>query len=167
MTIGLISDTHGFLDDKVCSYFESCNEIWHIGDIGTIDVLDQLETFKPIRAVYGNIDSHALRLRAPENLIFSLEGKKFLLTHIAGKPTNYNPRVRTLIREHTPDVLICGHSHILRVEQDRVNNLLFINPGAAGRHGFHKKKTMIRFKIDQGRMYDMEVIELGDRARLD
>lgn len=167
MTIGLISDTHGYLDPTFSKYFDQCDEIWHMGDIGTITVLDELEAYRTTRAVYGNIDGHDLRIRTSEYLIFDLEGKRFMMTHIAGKPPAYNPKVRALIKSHQPDVLLCGHSHILRVEQDARNKLLFINPGAAGKHGFHKKKTLIRFKIDQGQIYEMEVIELGDRARID
>lgn len=166
MKIGLISDTHGYLDESVFTHFNSCDQVWHLGDVGTPDVLDRLEEKFVIRAVYGNIDGHEIRVRTKEELCFELEGKRFLLCHIAGRPGRYNSKVKALIQQHSPEVLICGHSHILRVEQDKTNQLLFINPGAAGKHGFHKKKTLIRFDIDQGRMFNMEVIDLGNRSSL-
>jgi putative phosphoesterase len=166
MKIGLISDTHGHLDDSVFNHFSACNQVWHLGDIGTVDVLDKLENTFELKAVYGNIDGHKIRIRAQEILLLEIERKKFLLTHIAGRPGKYDRKVKELIKQHRPDVLICGHSHILRVEQDHPNQLLYINPGAAGKHGFHKKKTLIRFEINQGRIFNMEVIEMGNRSSL-
>ena len=166
MKIGLISDTHGHFEASILQYFDKCDEVWHLGDIGTVAVLDQLTAHFKVRSVFGNIDGHDIRVRSREFLAFQLSGKKFLLIHIAGKPPRYNPQVRKLIYQYRPDVLICGHSHMLSVQQDPQNQLLFINPGAAGKHGFHKKKTLIRFDLDQGRMSNMEVIELGNRASL-
>tara|TARA_B100000609_G_C17180465_1_gene416823 strand:- start:402 stop:905 length:504 start_codon:yes stop_codon:yes gene_type:complete len=166
MKIGIISDTHNHLENSVFKYFKDCDEIWHIGDIGSIDLLEQLEKYKPTRAVWGNIDGHKLREAINEVEIFYCEGKKVLMIHIAGKPPKYNPHVRKLIYQHQPDILVCGHSHILRIEKDRRNNLLFINPGAAGIHGFHQVKTLVRFELKQGTISNMEVIELGKRGSL-
>ena len=165
MKIGLISDTHSFLDPKVFEYFEPCDEIWHAGDIGTIELYDELNEFRPTHAVWGNIDGHKIREAVPEDLLFGRSGKTFLMTHIAGKPPSYNKRVRQLLDQHQPDVLICGHSHILKVEMDKKRNVLFMNPGAAGRHGFHKVKTLLRFDVVQGTLKNLEVIELGPRAK--
>lgn len=166
MKIGIISDTHDHLDENVFSHFQQCDEIWHAGDIGTISLLEQLEGYKPTKAVYGNIDGAKVRSAVPENQLLKREGKSVLITHIAGKPPRYNVRVRNLIAEHRPDILVCGHSHFLRIEQDQVNNLLFINPGAAGKQGFHKVKTLLRFEIEKGQVFNMEVIELGKRGRM-
>ncbi|MEQ8470445.1 MAG: metallophosphoesterase family protein [Marinoscillum sp.] len=166
MRIGIISDTHGFLDEAVFKYFSQCNEIWHAGDIGDIGVLDKLNAFKPTKAVHGNIDGDAVRKAAPENLVFMCEDRKILITHIAAKPPRYNPRVRGLIAEHKPDLLVCGHSHILKVQPDKENNLLFMNPGAAGVHGFHKMKTLLRMEINNGNFQNLEVVELGLRGSL-
>ncbi|MEQ9305139.1 MAG: metallophosphoesterase family protein [Marinoscillum sp.] len=166
MKIGIISDTHGFLDHAVFKYFDQCDEIWHAGDIGDTAVLDRLNAFKPTLAVYGNIDGDAVRLVAPENQVFIREGRKILITHIAAKPPRYNPRVRKLIAAHQPDLLVCGHSHILKVQPDKDNNLLFMNPGAAGIHGFHKVKTLLRMDINHGKFENLEVVELGLRGAL-
>lgn len=166
MKIGLVSDTHGHLEESIFEHFSACDEVWHLGDVGQEAVLDRLEASFELRTVYGNIDGHTVRVRSSEFLSFELEGKKFLLIHIAGKPPKYTATVRALIQQHKPDVLICGHSHILKIEQDRTNQLLYINPGAAGKHGFHKKKTLLRFEIEQGRMFNMEVIELGNRSSM-
>lgn len=165
--IGLISDTHSYLDAKVFEYFKDCDEIWHAGDIGTSEVTDKLAAFKPMRAVYGNIDGHELRAIYPEDLVFELEGLKIYMTHIGGYPGHYSPRARKLIQLHQPDIFICGHSHILRVMRDkRFNNMLAMNPGAAGVHGFHKIKTLLRFTLDKGRILNLEAIELGKRGAL-
>lgn len=166
MRIGIISDTHSWLDPSVFSYFERCDEIWHAGDIGNIQLLHELEAFKPTVAVYGNVDGHELREALPEDRAFERDGIKVLITHIAGAPPRYNPRVRTLLLKEKPDLLVCGHSHILKVQADRENRLLFMNPGAAGKHGFHKVKTLLRFVIQQGKMKDLEVVELGPRGTL-
>lgn len=166
MKIGIISDTHDFLDSSVAKYFANCDEIWHAGDIGSISILDQLNSIKPTVAVYGNIDSHDLYDLAPENQIFERERVKILMTHIAGKPPKYNSRVKKLIAEHRPKMLVCGHSHILKVEYDKVNQVLFVNPGAAGRHGFHQMKTLLRLDLIEGNIKNLEVIELGLRAKI-
>ncbi|HCZ36954.1 MAG TPA: YfcE family phosphodiesterase [Cytophagales bacterium] len=166
MKIGLISDTHSYLDPKVFEYFKECDEIWHAGDIGDKQVADQLEKFKPLRAVFGNIDDKAMQVRYPEDLWFTCEGLTFWMTHIGGAPPNYNPRIKKLLKEKTPDVFICGHSHILRVKKDPAFNMLYINPGAAGNHGFHSIKTLIRFEINTKIISELEVIELGKRGVL-
>ncbi len=166
MKIGLLSDTHGYLDEKVFGYFNTCDEVWHAGDLGD-HVLEKLEAFKPVRAVYGNIDSQALRHQLPEDNQFTCEELTILMSHIGGAPPNYNPRIKKILREKTPDIFICGHSHILRVKRDsNLNNMLYINPGAAGNHGFHAIKTLIRFEITGREIKNMEVIELGKRGAL-
>ena len=167
MKIGLISDTHSFLDPKVFDHFKNVDEIWHAGDIGTMALADELAKFKPLRGVYGNIDDGDLQARFPENLWMEIEGVSVLMTHIGGAPPNYNPRVKKLFKEKTPQLFICGHSHILRIKRDPAyNNMLFVNPGAAGQHGFHIMKTIVRFEISVGEIKNMEVIELGKRASL-
>lgn len=163
-TIGLLSDTHGYLDPKVLHYFADCDEVWHAGDLGTLELLEELEAFKPTRAVYGNIDGADIRAAAPENLIWDCEGMKVFMTHIGGYPGRYNARVRAILDQEKPGLYICGHSHILKVMPDKKRALLHINPGAAGKHGFHKVKTLTRFKVSDGRLSDLEVIELGNRG---
>ncbi len=163
--IGLMSDTHSFLDDNILSYFEECDEIWHAGDIGDVRVADRLEEFKPLRAVYGNIDDHKVRIRYPEDLRFECEGLPVWITHIGGYPGRYNQRVRQQMQIDPPGLFICGHSHILKVMHDKKFNLLHINPGACGHHGFHLMRTLIRFSIDGGVVKGLEVIELGRRGR--
>lgn len=165
MKIGLISDTHGYLDDKVFSYFDKCDEIWHAGDIGTIEVVDKLESFTTLRAVYGNVDGHQIRIRYPEHQLFKIEGLRVWMTHIGGSPPRYNTKIRGGLVKSVPQVFICGHSHILKVMTDKAHaNLLYVNPGAAGRHGFHKIRTIIRFEITAGKIHDMQVVELGKRG---
>lgn len=166
MKIGIISDTHGYLDPAVYKYFEHVDEIWHAGDIGQIIVLDSLENFKTTISVYGNIDGHEVRAAIPEDQIIERNGVKILITHIAGSAPKYNSRVKKLILQHQPNMLVCGHSHILKVEFDRVNNLLFVNPGAAGKHGFHKIKTLLRLELQEGKIQNLEVVELGLRAKI-
>jgi putative phosphoesterase len=164
--IGLISDTHGDLDPLVSDYFGDCDEIWHAGDIGTAAVADQLEKLKPFRAVYGNVDDATLRARFPEDLRFTCEGVTVVMTHIGGTPPSYSPHAKKLFSQGVPDLFICGHSHILRVKRDVPRNLLFLNPGAAGNHGFHTLKTLLRFEIAAGKVTAMEAIELGKRGQL-
>ena len=165
--IGLLSDTHGYLDPKIFNYFKSCDEIWHAGDFGTIEVSDQLEKFKPLKGVYGNIDGTELRKIHPLIQCFEIEGFKVLMTHIGGYPGKYSPQVKELLAIEKPNIFICGHSHILRIMSDKnYNNLLFINPGAAGKEGFHKIKTIVRFNLDKGKISNMEVIELGNRGEI-
>ena len=163
--IGLLSDTHSFLDEKIFDYFTEVDEIWHAGDIGDPQVIKQLADFKPVRAVYGNIDEPALRHQYPENAIFTVEGLKVFMTHIGGYPGRYNARVRKLIDEHQPKLYICGHSHILKVMPDPKRALLHINPGACGQHGFHQVTTIVRFTINDGKIEELQVIELGQRGR--
>jgi len=164
--IGLISDTHSYLDPKVFTYFKEVDEIWHAGDIGNLDVLNQLKAFKPTLAVFGNIDGGQLRVDCKEGEIFEREGVRVLITHIAGQPPRYNPKVLGYIRQYRPKLLICGHSHILQVKPDKTNNLLFMNPGAAGKHGFHKIRTVLRFGLEDGQVKNLEVVELGLRAAI-
>ncbi len=162
----LISDTHGYIDKVIIKYAKQSDYVFHAGDIGDIKVLDYLSKVSNIKAVYGNIDSYDVRSVTKENELFEIEGFKILITHIAGKQPNYNTRVKKIIKKESPGILIYGHSHILKVENDKNNNIICINPGAAGSHGFHKKRTMIRFKITNEVLSDMEIIELGERRKL-
>jgi hypothetical protein len=162
----LLSDTHGYLDDAIQSHITNADEIWHAGDIGTIDLTDRIEKLKPLKAVYGNIDGHVLRSAFPLDLFFVCEGLKVFITHIGGYPTRYSKGIKEKLLIHKPDLFICGHSHILKVIRDKQLGLLHINPGAAGIHGFHKMRTMIRFEINNGSMENVEVIELGLRGSL-
>lgn len=167
-SIGLLSDTHGYLDPRIMDYFANCDEIWHAGDIGSVEIIDQLEAFKPVRIVYGNIDNKAIQVRSHENLHFELEGFRIWMTHIGGAPPRYNPTVYPTLKAETPDIFICGHSHILRVIRDKdLRNMLYINPGAAGREGFHKIRTLLRFNLHEGLISQMEVIELGKRGAIE
>lgn len=167
MKIGLLSDTHSFLDPRVFEHFQSCDEIWHAGDIGEPAVADELEKFKPLRAVYGNIDDKTIQARFAENLRFQCEGLSIWMTHIGGTPPHYNVRIKKQLAENTPDIFICGHSHILQVKRDAdLNNMLFLNPGAAGNHGFHPIKTLLRFEIANKEIRNMDAIELGKRGQL-
>lgn len=163
--IGIISDTHNYLDSKVFDYFKNCDEIWHAGDIGIIALADELAAFKPLRAVYGNIDGQDVRQVHPLNNFFLCENVSVWMTHIAGSPPRYNQRVREQLANNTPKIFVCGHSHILKVMAvPKYNRMLHINPGAAGNHGFHKVKTIMRLKIEGSRIFDAEVIELGKRG---
>lgn len=164
LKIALLSDTHGHLDDSIFKYFEDRDEIWHAGDFGTIEVAQLLQACKPLRGVHGNIDGANIRAKFPEDLWLELEGLKIFITHIAGSPKKYNPRVKMLLNKEKPGLLICGHSHILKVIRDADFNLVYMNPGAAGNEGFHKVKTLLRFTIDQESLKDLEVIELGIRG---
>lgn len=167
MKIGLLSDTHGFLDEKVFEHFKDCDEVWHAGDIGSVKLTDDLKKFKPLKAVFGNIDDATICNEYPEDLWFDCEGFLVWMTHIGGTPPSYNPRVKKILKERLPDIFICGHSHILKITKDAShNNMLFINPGAAGRHGFHHVKTLVRFELLNKKVTSMEVIELGKRASL-
>jgi len=156
--IGLLSDTHGFLHPKLFSFFSDCDEIWHAGDIGNIETADKLKAFKPLRAVYGNIDGGALRF-FNEYEIFNCEDIKVFMTHIGGYPGRYAKGISQMIRDEKPKLFISGHSHILKVINDKKNNLLHINPGAAGKSGMHHKITFIRFAIDKDRILDLEIAE--------
>lgn len=164
--IGLLSDTHSFLDESLFTHFQDCDEIWHAGDIGDPAVADRLEAFKPFKAVFGNIDQPSIRRRYPEHLRFECEGLDVWITHIGGYPGKYNQRVRESIRFNPPGLFICGHSHILKVMHDKKLGLLHLNPGACGKEGFHKMRTAMRFEIENGTIRQLEVIELGLRGAI-
>lgn len=161
--IGLISDTHNYLDDVVFRHFEQCDEIWHAGDFGTAAVADKLKAFKPLRGVYGNIDGQDIRLEYPEKLRFSCEGVNVFMVHIGGYPGRYVPAIRQELMANPPQLFITGHSHILKIIYDDKLKCLHMNPGAAGTHGWHKVRTLIRFDIDGKDMKNCQVIELGKR----
>jgi putative phosphoesterase len=160
--IGLLSDTHGFLDEAILSHFENCQEIWHAGDFGP-DVAEPLRAFRPLMGVFGNIDGREIRNEFPENLIFRCERVNVMMRHIGGYPPRYNPETKTLLEQHQPKIFISGHSHILKVMFDKERNCLHMNPGAAGKQGWHRIRTCIRFVIDGEYIRDCEVIELGSR----
>ncbi|HET6227467.1 MAG TPA: metallophosphoesterase family protein [Bacteroidia bacterium] len=162
--IALLSDTHNYLDPKLFKYFETCDQIWHAGDIGTVSIARELASIKPLVAVYGNIDGSDVRREYPKNQQFICEGVNVFMTHIGGYPTRYNGEALAEIKRYQPQLFICGHSHILKVQFDKTHNLLHMNPGAAGIHGFHAVKTMLRFTIELDKIKDLEVIELGKRA---
>lgn len=164
--IGLLSDTHGYLDEQLFDFFESCDEIWHAGDIGEGQIMEKLASFRPVRAVYGNIDDLNTRNQFPEHQEFTLDGVKVWITHIGGYPGRYPKRIKERLANEKVDLFICGHSHILKVMPDKKYQLLHINPGAAGRQGFHKMRTAVRFSLDTGKITDLEVIELGKRGEI-
>lgn len=165
MKIGLISDTHGYFDETLNEHFAGCSEIWHAGDIGDLTVITSLERIAPVQSVFGNIDDKEMQTRYPENLWLTRDGVDFLITHIAGKPGRYPARVKKLIDDRKPAVLICGHSHICLVKKDE-GGLLYINPGAAGQQGFHAMRTVVRLNVENGACSKLEVIELGKRGSL-
>lgn len=160
--IGLISDTHGFLDDAVFKHFENCDEIWHAGDFGNIEMADKLAAFKPLRGVYGNIDGTDVRQVYPEHLRFMCEKVDVWMTHIGGYPDRYAPDVKREIYTKPPGLFISGHSHILKVIYDKKINCLHLNPGAAGKQGWHKVRTLIRFSITDEKIHTLDVIELHE-----
>lgn len=163
--IGLMSDTHGYIDPKIYDYFRDVDEIWHAGDVGDVSVIDDLRAFKPVRGVYGNIDATDVRMEFPEFNRFQCEEVEVLMTHIAGKPGKYSkPAFEELQTNGAPKLFICGHSHILLVKNDPRFNMLWMNPGACGYKGFHQVKTIMRFSITGDRIHDLEVIELGKRV---
>ncbi len=167
MRVGLISDTHGFLDTKVFDYFEKCDEVWHAGDVGSVDIIEALRAFKPLKGVYGNIDDLQVQSLFPEDQKFNCEGFSIWMTHIGGAPPRYNPRVKKELALSVPDIFICGHSHILRIKRDPTfSNMLYLNPGAAGNHGFHTMRTIVRFTLEQKAIRDLEVIDLGKRGAI-
>lgn len=161
--IGLLSDTHNYLEEEIFRHFEHCDEIWHAGDFGTIQIADKLATFKPLRGVYGNIDGQDIRSVYPEINSFLCEEVKVLMIHIGGYPPKYNPVSRKLIMQEKPKLFISGHSHILKILYDDTLQCLHMNPGAAGRQGWHKVQTLVRFVVDGRNMRDCEVIEIGNR----
>ncbi|MEC8133593.1 MAG: metallophosphoesterase family protein [Bacteroidota bacterium] len=155
----LLSDSHGYMGEEILKHIRSCDEVWHAGDIGGPTVTDAIKKLKPLRAVYGNIDGAEARSEFPLHQKFNIEGIKVWITHIGGYPNRYSKNVREAIKDECPDLFISGHSHILKVMQDRKLNLLHMNPGAIGKHGFHKVRTMLRFCIANGKIKQLEVIE--------
>ena len=162
----LLSDTHGYVDKRILSYVEQADEVWHAGDIGNLEVTDQIQKLKPLRAVYGNIDGKDARVSFPEFQEFYCEKVSVLMTHIGGYPGRYNPKIKELLIKSSPKLFICGHSHILKVMQDKKYKILHMNPGAAGIQGFHKIRTMLRFEIEGNQIHNLEAIELGQRGIL-
>ena len=156
----LLSDTHSYIDDHILTHVDWADEVWHAGDIGDLKVTDTIKKKKPLRAVYGNIDHKEARLEFPLNNRFVCEGVDVLITHIGGYPGRYSPAIRDEIYANPPKLFICGHSHILKVMPDKKRGLLHMNPGAIGKHGFHKVCTMLRFTVDNGKIENLEVIEV-------
>ena len=159
----LLSDTHSFLDEKILKYVDQADEVWHAGDIGELHVTDEIKKRKPLRAVYGNIDDDKARMEFPLNNRFFCEEVDVLITHIGGYPGKYNQAIRAVLQQKPPKLFICGHSHILKVQFDKTLNLLHMNPGAAGIHGFHQVRTMLRFEIDGDKIQALEIIEFEKR----
>jgi putative phosphoesterase len=155
----LLSDTHGYIDDDILKYVNQADEVWHAGDIGDIKVADTLNSYKPLRAVFGNIDNTVIRTEYPEHNRFYCENVNVWITHIGGYPNKYDTRIREEIQKNPPDLFISGHSHILKVMSDKKLDLLHMNPGAIGKHGMHKSRTMLRFEIDGSKIKKLEVIE--------
>lgn len=160
----LLSDTHGYFDDQIAQFCKEADEVWHAGDIGNIEVTDQIKEINTLRAVYGNIDGTKARADFPLDQRFKCEGVDVWMTHIGGYPKKYAPRVKQQIYLNPPKLFISGHSHILKVMMDKDIHCLHMNPGAAGKHGFHKMRTMLRFEIDGDQIQNLEVIELGKRG---
>lgn len=165
MRIGLISDSHGLLDEAIFGYFGACHEVWHAGDFGGAGVLDRLQAFKPLRAVWGNVDGAEVRAALPRELVWECEGIRVYMTHIGGYPGRYEPRVRRELTERQPGLFCCGHSHIARVMRDPALGLMHMNPGACGHQGLHSRRTALRFQIEAGRIGGVELIELGPRGQ--
>ncbi|NLP58929.1 metallophosphoesterase [Lutibacter sp. B1] len=161
--IVLLSDTHGYIDDQILKFIKQADEVWHAGDIGTIEVADTIANLKPLRAVYGNIDGKLIRAEYPLDTKFIIEDVSVWITHIGGYPNKYDFRVREELAKNPPKLFICGHSHILKVIFDKKLNILHMNPGAAGKQGFHNVRTMLRFEIDKGAISNLEIIELEKR----
>ncbi|WP_439153166.1 metallophosphoesterase family protein [Winogradskyella sp.] len=159
----LLSDTHSYVDDSILKYVKQADEVWHAGDIGNIEVTDSIKKHKPLRGVYGNIDDAKVRTEFPLNNRFKCEEVDVWITHIGGYPPKYNSKVREKLISDPPDLFVTGHSHILKVMPDKKLNLLHMNPGAVGKHGFHKIRTMLRFKIDGKEIKELEVIEFEKR----
>ncbi|MCF6182389.1 metallophosphoesterase family protein [Lutibacter sp.] len=155
----LLSDTHSYIDKQMLKYVKQCDEVWHAGDIGAIEVVDTIKKLKPLRAVYGNIDNHIIRAEYPLDAKFNIEEVSVWITHIGGYPNHYNARIRKEIQLNPPKLFISGHSHILKVMYDKKLNMLHLNPGAAGKHGFHKVRTMLRFQINKDKISNLEIIE--------
>lgn len=164
MRIGLLSDTHGYLDERIAYYLKGCDEIWHAGDFGP-EVSDELRKLGPLIGVYGNIDGQAVRLEHPEWQLFEREGLRIFMMHIAGYPGRYTAKAREHILAKTPDVVVVGHSHILKAVKDSSNGHLHLNPGAAGRSGFHKLRTLMLLELKLGKVADLKVVELGPKSQ--
>jgi len=160
----LLSDTHSFIDAQILKFVQQADEVWHAGDIGDLHVTENIQKLKPVKAVYGNIDDAMARLEFPLDLRFKVEEMDVWITHIGGYPNNYNQRIRAELTKNPPNIFISGHSHILKVQYDQKLNLLHLNPGAAGNHGFHKVRTMLRFTIEKDKVSNLEVIELATRG---
>ncbi|MDG2193959.1 MAG: metallophosphoesterase family protein [Polaribacter sp.] len=160
----LLSDTHSYIDAQILKFVKQADEVWHVGDIGDLNVTDTLQKLKPLRAVYGNIDGTNARLEFPLDNKFTIEKVAVWMTHIGGYPNRYNTRIKEEITKKPPMLFISGHSHILKVQFDKKLNLLHLNPGAAGNHGFHKVRTMLRFVIENDKIKDLEIIELATRG---
>ena len=158
--ISLLSDTHSVLDERFIPHLKDSDEIWHAGDIGSLVIYDKLNEISKVKAVYGNIDNHQIRITLASEVFFKCEGLNIYMTHIGGYPGKYSKAVKEKIEKTKPDIFICGHSHILKVMNDKINNLLFINPGAAGNHGIHKVKTIVQFIINEKKISDLKIIEL-------
>jgi uncharacterized protein len=165
MRIGLLSDTHGFLDETLFHHFGQCDQVWHAGDFGPSEILDRLKQFKPVRGVYGNVDGPQVRAELPRDLRWECEGLTIYMTHIGGYPGNYDARVKQELRRIRPGLFICGHSHILKVMRDPALALLHMNPGACGHNGWHLVRTVLRFTVAAGVVSEVEAIELGVRGR--
>ena len=159
--IGVLSDTHGHIDEKVLAFFANVDEIWHAGDIGSLAVIEKLKAFKPLKAVYGNIDGHDIRIEFPEILRFKCEDIEVVMTHIGGYPDKYAPGIKKILQANPPGLFVCGHSHILRVMFDKKLNCMHINPGAAGISGFHNVRTAVRFAVEGKELKEMEVWEMA------
>lgn len=164
MRIGLMSDTHGFLDAALFEYFAECDEVWHAGDFGPVEILDRLKEFKPVRGVFGNIDGAQIRAELPRDAVWDCEGVPVYMTHIGGYPGHYEPRVKRALAMRKPGLFICGHSHIAKVIRDPALGLVHMNPGACGHHGWHQVRTLLRFTITSGKIGGVELIELGLRG---
>ena len=162
----VLSDTHGYIDDRIEEYARNSDEVWHAGDFGSLEVLKKLEKISFLRGVYGNIDNHLIRRDLSEFEIFEIRKLKVLMIHIAGNSKNLSSTTTDLINFHRPNILVCGHSHILKVEYLKSRNILYINPGAAGKNGFHKIRTMIKFDIINKEIENMNIIELGKRSKI-
>ncbi len=160
----LLSDTHGYLDEQILKFVRQVDEVWHAGDIGDLNVTDSIKKVKPLRAVFGNIDGNDARLEFPLDAKFKVENVTVWMTHIGGYPNKYNQRIRDEIKINPPKIFISGHSHILKVQYDKKLNILHLNPGAAGNHGFHKIRTMLRFHLEKGEIKNLEIIELAIRG---
>ena len=165
MRIGLLSDTHGFVDEALFTYFAECDEVWHAGDFGPVEVLDRLKSFKPLRGVFGNVDGAEIRADLPEQLEWKCEDVRVYMRHVGGYPGNYDPRAKPELVRSKPDLFICGHSHIARIMRDPALELLHMNPGAAGFIGWHTKRTALRFRINADKVQNVELIELEPRHR--